>query len=233
MLGLDPWFSAWNCRLLRLLFWAVPHRGRTDTVFDFLVFNHLATSWIFAACFYVLWAMEDSRQGWRRRRLLQVPVAFCVALLITLIVRPWISWPPPVLNPAFRPLYPSYFWSNSNPDSFPSHATLLYFVVAAGIWPLKKWLSVVLGVLVLLLISLPRIYVGGHYPIDVLASLLLVVLVLPLVWRWPVPEPVSRWLVTQEPSRIIREVLVILWVFELGESFGSITSVLRRFWHFG
>lgn len=215
------------------MFGALPHSRGTDAVFDFLIFNHLATTWIFAACFYVWWTIGDSDQGWPRRRLLQICAAFSIAVLISLVVRPWISWPPPVLNPAFRPLYPSYFWSNSNQNSFPSHATLAYFVVAAGMWPLKKWLSVVLGGLVLFLIALPRIYVGGHYPIDVFASLILVAIVLPLVWRCPVPEPVNRWLVTQTRSRIVREFLVILWVFELGESFGSITSALRRFWHFG
>jgi membrane-associated phospholipid phosphatase len=233
LLGSDPWFSSWNYDALRLLFGAVPHSRSIDAVFDFLIFNHLVTTWIFVACFYVLWATQDSQQGWRRRRLLQIPIPLCVAVLISLIVRPWVSWPPPVLNPAFRSLYPSYFWSNSNQDSFPSHATLVYFVVATGIWPLKKWLSVVLALLVLLLIALPRIYVGGHYPIDVFASLLLVFLVLPLVWRFPVPEPVSKWLITQERGRIARELLLILWLFELGESFGSVTSILRRFWHFG
>jgi len=228
----DPWFSEWNYRTLQALFHVLPHRGSTDTLFDFLDFNQLVSTWIFAASFYLFWIIDYGRTMWRRCRLFQIVVAFGIAIPITLIVRPWISWPAPVLNPRFRVLYPSYFWGNGNLNSFPSHSTLAYFMVAAGVWPLNRRASLWLSVGVLTLISLPRLYVGGHYPIDVLASLVLVIVVLALVWRWQVPASVASWLVRSGPGTFLREFLLILWVFELGEGFRGSTNILFEIRHY-
>jgi len=173
---------------------------------------------------------------WRRGRLFQIVVAFGIAMLITLVIRPWIAWPAPVLNPRFRGLYPNYFWSNGNFDSFPSHATLAYFMMAAGLWPLSRRASLWLVVAVLMLVSIPRIYVGGHYPIDVLASLVLVIAILALIWHWHVPASIGCWLVQNGPGALVRELLLILWVFELGEGFrgstGILTLIKQHPWHY-
>ncbi len=98
------------------------------------------------------------------------------------------------MNPTFQGLYTRYLWNTGTADCFPSHSTLIYFTVAAGFWPLSRWVSLILSAAVQGMISLPRVYVGGHYPIDVLASLLLTLLILPLAWRWRVPEAVTNWL---------------------------------------
>jgi undecaprenyl-diphosphatase len=224
----EPWFSNWNYGIMQLLFGAIPHNATTDTAFDSLSRNHLASTWIFAAVFYVFWSIQDSRTPWRRSHLFQIIVAFGIAVLISLVVRPWIAWPAPVLNPRFQGLYPAYFWSNKNFNSFPSHSTLAYFMVAVGLWPLSKRATVWLSFAVLLLVSLPRVYLGGHYPIDVVASLMLVIVVLEMVWCWDVPTAVVRLLVEAGPAAVARELLLILWVFELGEGFRGITYMVLQ-----
>jgi membrane-associated phospholipid phosphatase len=228
----QPWFPEWNYRALQVLFHFVPHGRGTDILFDFLVRDRLLSTWIFAAAFYVFWAIDDSRTAWRRSRLFQVVFAFGIAVLISLIIRPWIAWPAPVLNPAFRDLYPMYFWSNGNSNCFPSHATLAYFMVAAGLWPLNRGSSVVLAVVVLALISLPRVYIGGHYPIDVFASLVLGIAVLGAVWQCPIPSNLRDWLNQKGREATVREFLLILWVFELGEGFSGSTSILNKLRHY-
>ena len=211
-------------RATQWLFRLVRHRGSTDTFFDFLTFNHLVSTWIFAAVFYLYWRIHDERTMWRRWRLTQAAIAFAAAVGITLIVRPWIAWPAPALNPTFRPLYPNYFWGNGSYDSFPSHATLAYFIVAAGVWPLNRRLAVALAVWVLVFISFPRIFVGGHYPIDVIASLALGIVVLLVIWQWNPGQTRLEWLVS--PRNAWRELVLILWLFELGEEFGGLTNAL-------
>jgi membrane-associated phospholipid phosphatase len=230
--GIVPAPGGWNYDLLRRLFQAIPHGWTSDTLFDFLVADSLVSTWIFAAAFYVFWSMDDSRIRWRRCRLLQVVVAFAVAVAISLVVRPWISWPAPSLNRDFQPLYPNYFWNQGNADCFPSHSTLTYFTISAGLWPLSRRLSLILSAAVLALVSLPRVYVGGHYPIDILASLALVAAVLALVWRWRVPEKVADWLTEKSPAGKIRELALILWVFELGEGFRGATYIVTTVRHY-
>src|SRR6266446_3151045 len=105
MMTLEPLLSDWNYRLMQLLFHVVRHRGSTDTVADFIVSNHLASTWIFGASFYLLWIIDDDRRLWRRMRLFQIVVGVTIAVLISMVVRPWIAWPAPALSPRFRVLY--------------------------------------------------------------------------------------------------------------------------------
>lgn len=187
---------------------------------------------MFAAAFYLYWSIDDSWTELRRGRLVQAVAALVLAVLISLVVRPWIAWPAPALNPSFRPLYPSYFWGNGSPDSFPSHSTLAYFTIAAGLWPLSRRVSLALSGAVLGLVVLPRVYVGGHYPVDVVAALALTAGALPLAWRWHLPQPLAKWLIEKGPRTAGRELLLILFVFELGEGFKGSTYLLANIRHY-
>lgn len=228
----QPWLAEANYKILHYLFHVIRHRSFTDTLFDFLTFNHLVNTWMFAAVFYIYWHIEDEQKKYRRTRLTQVVIAFAVAVFLTLVVRPWIHWPAPSLNPAFQALYPGYFWGNGSYDSFPSHATLAYIMIALGVWPFNKRLSTILIVVVLFFISFPRMFVGGHYPIDVAASLVLGVVMVLLAWKWRIPSKVSDWLVATGRAAIFRELLVVLWVFELGEEFRGITNLVFHVRHY-
>jgi membrane-associated phospholipid phosphatase len=228
----EPWFSDWNYEVMRHLFGIIPHNTSTDNAFEFLSRNHLASTWIFAAVFYVFWSIQDSRTPWRRSHLFQIIVAFGIAVLISLVVRPWIAWPAPALSPRFQTFYPSYFWRNGSYNSFPSHSTLAYILVSVGVGRLNWRIGVVLSVLVIPLISLPVIYVGGHYPIDIISSIVLAIFVLVLVWQWSAPVPLANWLARPGRKAAVRELLLILWIFELAEGFRSATNILISVKHY-
>jgi len=228
----EPWFSNWNYGIMRYLFNAIPHNTSNDIAFEFLSRNRLATTWIFAAVFYVFWSIQDSRTLWRRSHLFKIIVAFGIAVLVSLGVRPWIAWPAPALSPRFQAFYPSYCWGNGSYNSFPSHSTLAYMLVSLGLGRLDWRISVVLSVLVIPLISIPLIYLGGHYPIDVISSVMLAILVLALVWQWSVPIPLVNWLVRPGRRAALRELLLILWIFELAEGFRGATDLLINIKHY-
>jgi undecaprenyl-diphosphatase len=226
-----PWFAGWNYRLLQVLFHIVPHSATIDSFFEFLVSNHLVSTWIFAACFYWFWAQDDEERSWRRQRLVQVVIAIAVTVVFTLLIRPWIRWPAPGRNPSFRDLYPPYFWNEGTLNSFPSHATLVYFSVAVGFWSFNRRLTAALTLLVLALVSVPRIYLGGHYPIDVIASILLGVAAVALLARSRLPNIFAEWLERTRPSPALREFLLLIWIFELGEGFQGSMSILTSIRH--
>jgi membrane-associated phospholipid phosphatase len=215
----EPWFTHWNHGLLEILFHYIRHGGMPDHISDFLVLNPIVSTWIFAAAFYTFWMRDDEQKGWRRRCLFRAVVAFGIATLITFVLRPWISWPAPSRNPDFQSLYPQYLWGQGSVDCFPSHSTLAYFVVAVGFWPLNRWLSSCLSLLVLLVISLPRVYIGGHYPVDLLASVILALLVLAVAWQLNIPPAVTDWLVARGRGSAIRDLLLFFWTLELAEGF--------------
>lgn len=215
----NPWFSRFNHRALELLFHYIPHGPASDSIFGFLLTRSLVSTWVFGAAFYVIWAKEDGQKAYRRSYLLRSVVAFVMAVVITVVPRPWISWPAPARNPDFQGLYPNYFWGQGTNNCFPSHATLAYFIVAVGFWPINRCLSAALLVLELLVVSLPRIYVGGHYPIDVLASMLLGLVAVAVVWNCPVPSWAPNWLARRGPGTMVRDLLLFIWTFELADGF--------------
>ena len=224
--------------MLQEFFLLFPHNGARDTLAQFLTTNALSSTWIFAAAFYAYWRIEDARTRWRRARLLETFVAFSLAMLVTLAVRPWIAWPAPSLISPFQQLYPDYFWHEGNPNSFPSHSTLVYLIVAAGIWPFKRWLSALLTLLVLLVISLPRIYVGGHYPVDVIAAILLAGIAVWAAHAICSQVRVSTLLAQIVSKGLLLEIFLFLWLFELAEGFRSsyfiatkLAEAVRSIWH--
>lgn len=150
-------------------------------------------------------------------------------MVATATVRPWIAWPAPSLIQPFRALYPDYFWNEGNPNCFPSHSTLIYLIVAAGFWPLKKWLSTLLMLWVLVGISLPRMYVGGHYPIDILAAILLTAVALLVTRRICTTARVSALITHIISKKILLELFLFLWLFELAEGFRSSYYIAIRF----
>lgn len=217
-----PIFSDWNYHVLRDFFWLLPHTGSRDTLAQFLTVNALASTWIFSAVFFLFWRIEDKRREWRRSCLLEVVFAFFLAMIVTLAWRPWIGWAAPSLVPRFQMLYPDYFWNDGNHNCFPSHSTLIYLLVAAGFWPFKRWVSALLMLWVLLGISAPRVYVGGHYPIDVLAGIVIAAVAL-WIARWICATPRIAGLFSQIITKdgISLDLFLFLWLFELAEGFRS------------
>jgi membrane-associated phospholipid phosphatase len=215
----DPWFSHWNYILLKGLFRSIPHTPNADDLFGLVITYPFLGTWFFAVCFYVLWASDDEEQYHRRSYLLRAVLAVGAAFLFTAIIRPWIKWPAPVLNPEFQGLFPHYLWGHGSGNCFPSHSTLAYFTVTMGLWRVNRAMSVFLSLLVLACVSTPRMYLGGHYPIDIAFSALLGLCVLVGMWRLPMPNGASNWLVRRGRGTIVRDCLFFLWTFELGEGF--------------
>ncbi len=133
--------------------------------------NVLGGFW-YAAAIFILWVQgaRSSKQN-ARRRVLTILLATGLAILLTILAGDVVSWLPPSRHPLLADLYPPYFGSNPNTNSFPSQSTALYSAVAAGIYSLDALLGSILWVGVAILVALPRVYVGGHYPSDVLAGL--------------------------------------------------------------
>ena len=225
----EPWFAEWNHAVLEHLFRILPFTWLRITIAEIFNYNSLASTWVFAIVFYLYWRREDERTLWRRSRLIEGTVACWLVVLATLPMRPWISWPSPMHVPFFQDLYPGHLGTAGTPNSFPSDSTLVYLTVAIGFAPLSRKVCASLIVFTLLAVSLPRIYLGGHYPIDVLASIVLSVTAAILVRLWSVRPGMSRFLEWAATRGSLTELVLFLWLFELGEGFRSGTDLLHTF----
>jgi membrane-associated phospholipid phosphatase len=222
-MSVDPWFSSLNYELFRFLFSHIPPSNATEDWCGTLISNSPLSCWIFAFCFYHFWTINDSQKLLRRRYLIDSTTALGLGITITIVLRPWVHWPAPVLNKNFQTLFPQHLWGNGNGNCFPSHSTLVYFTIAVGFWRLSRSLSVALAVVTLAFISFPRVYEGGHYPIDVAFSCGLTISTLLLVRHWPVLGKISNWLAEDNsPAGPLRQLVLFGWLFELADGFHSV-----------
>src|SRR5580658_1881687 len=224
-----PWFYSFNHLLLAGLVRLFPLTDRRMNLAQFFMENRLVSGFVFAAAVYYFWSFRDERTEWRRARILEAIAACVGAVVFTLALRPFVGALPPSQTPEFQGLFPPYLWTSGEGNSFPSHSTLVYFVMSAGLWPLGRRISAILCAWTLLAVSLPRVYIGGHYPTDVLASVAIAMAFLWLAWR----AGESRWgirlldrIALGEPWI---ELAIFFWLFEVGEGFRSAGEIVLWF----
>lgn len=226
-----PWFYKFNHWLLAALIRLFPFTDARMDLAQFFMSNRLVSGFAFAAACYYFWSLRDDRTAWRRARIIEASAACLSAALLMLAIRPFIGALAPARAPEYQQLFPPYLWEMGSGNSFPSHSTLVYFTIAAGLWPIQRKISAILCAWVLLAISLPRVYIGGHYPTDVLASVVIAIAVLWLMWRVGETRLGARTLDHLTGGAMWVELAMFLWLFELGESFRSALEIAKLFVH--
>jgi undecaprenyl-diphosphatase len=140
------------------------------------------TPLIYAALFIIAWfALPKSEEGKRHA----LVVSFCsgvLALLINVVISHiWFRARPFAVLPkgSFTQLVP-----HSNDASFPSDHTSGSFAFASGAWGRSaKWVSYSFTTIAVLTM-VARVYVGVHWPTDVLASVIVGIVAGRIMWRF-------------------------------------------------
>ena len=222
-----PRFFKINHWILETLFRLFPFTDFRMNCAQFFIYNRLVSGFVFSAACYYFWSLRDERTVWRRARIIELTVACIAAVLVTLALRPFIGSLPPSRDSGFQQLFPPYLWDIGSGNSFPSHSTLVYFVMAAGLWPISRKVSAILCAWVLLAVSLPRVYIGGHYPSDVAASLVIGVAALWVAWRAGESRRAVQVLDRLAGGGMWVELAMFWWLFEAGEGFRSTGEIAK------
>jgi undecaprenyl-diphosphatase len=192
-------FAQFDLPILRFL---AALSGKSDA-FDRLI--HAISSYdIFEGVFMMslLWfswfhgraeATDDERRK-RRARLLIVLVGSIVIVAFSRVLQL-------VLNIHQRPIlsdigltFPAFIdrrfldpW-----NSFPSDHAMLFFAFATGLWRIKRSLGMIAYLWQGIVIDLPRVYLGIHYPSDVVAGWVLGILCMLAFEKLPLGRPALR-----------------------------------------
>jgi undecaprenyl-diphosphatase len=167
---------------ISIFFNSFAHRWWTfDEIVSFIEINELVKGGLFLTVFFFLWfqSKEETRSAevTEKRQILLYTLLVCIPGL--LVVRALAALLPfrarPLDNPVLhlRPTAgfdPHHFvpWS-----SFPSDHAFLFFALAAGMFLVNRKVGYLLYLHSILLIAVPRLIIGIHYPSDLIVGALL------------------------------------------------------------
>ncbi len=156
------------------------HFSQHSWMFDQLIVsiadNNLFKGVVLVTIFWWAWFKREARDSHNREHILItlssciVAIALARSLAVTL---PFRSRPIHEANLQFIIPYGEnptvlYGWS-----SFPSDHAVLFFTMAAGLLFISKPAGIFAIIYTVLFISLPRIYLGLHYPTDIIGGAVL------------------------------------------------------------
>ena len=176
-----------------------------------------------------LWFADDSRE--RRSRMLAGLLATCVAIGLSL----WIQFhlathTRPLLDPAIPLNIAEPGWSLDwdRRDSFPSDTATLYFALATVIFLENRLVGPFCLLWVAVIIAVPRVIFGWHYPTDIVGSLVLGLACVPLFNTIPYLRMLfERTLIQFESRMYIVHALVFIFLMEAFETFLSLQKLLK------
>jgi len=187
----------------------------------------------YAAAMFIFW-VQSARHGQRstRVRIITTIIGSAITILLTLLVGLVIAWPPPMRDPELAHFFPPYIDRNPNESSFPSMSTALYASVAAGIYSIHRTAGFFLWVALPLLVSLPRMYVGGHWFSDIVAGLILALIgyaVARCLLESRVLAPLEAAIAGNQHFMVITEFLVFAWILQVAVEFREGVWLVRAF----
>jgi undecaprenyl-diphosphatase len=164
---------------LGLLSWLNTFAQCSVTVDNFLVLlsnTHLLKGGVVMAILWAEWFHREGDHLGRRQTILATLVGCFVALVVAralAVALPFRVRPLHASTLAFRLPYGLNPKELINWSSFPSDHATFFAGFATGLSFLSRWRGGVVWVYVLIMICLPRVYLGIHYPTDILVGMLI------------------------------------------------------------
>jgi undecaprenyl-diphosphatase len=169
-----------------LLLWINSPAGQNGVVDKFmydLADSDLVKGGIFLAFYWGLWFDRDGSQQ------RDVVVALAAAIITAILSRGLQVGLPFHLRPLHTPGIGVHVPVGVDPailntfSSFPRDHAMLFCALSVPIWWRSRWLGAAAMLWTVLLIALPRVYLGYHFPSDVIAGAVLGVIVMVVLCR--------------------------------------------------
>jgi undecaprenyl-diphosphatase len=221
--------NAFDTSIIHFLNGFSHHSVMFDSFVGFLADNSLLKGGVMMALFWWVWAEGDDAKPERHELLLFGLFASVFAVFLARILALMLPFR---ARPIHNPLLGFQIPYEMNPDtllrwsSFPSDHAALFFALATSLWFVSKRTGLLAYCYAFFVICLPRIYVGIHYPTDIIAGALLGIGTAALsnvLWlRKSVTQPLLGW-IERIPAR--GYVFLFLFSFEIGEQFDSLRHI--------
>jgi undecaprenyl-diphosphatase len=199
-----------------------------DAAISVLVDTPLAKGALFMAIVWGLWFKSRDDVA-RRHALIVSTFGAVVAVIVSRILQHVI---PSHSRPLHTPDLGFKLLSGETPDtlnmwnSFPSDHAVLFFALSMGLWYQSRKLGYIAMLWTLLVICLPRLYLGYHWPSDVVGGAIFGLLLMMAIERmfrgarWP--ERLMQW---EARHRVAFYGLAFVTTYEIATLFGDLRHI--------
>jgi membrane-associated phospholipid phosphatase len=160
-----------------------------DLFFAWQQDNFAITGILFMAGFYWFWCYPDAARDDRRSIIINMFPAIFVALVLNRVIALWLPFRErPMYDPSIAFVNPDVdgqiHFNMENWSSFPSDTATYFFTMLAAIWLISRRAAIGYALYAVVFLLVTRIYLGVHYPGDILGGAVLGVVTMLALNRW-------------------------------------------------
>ncbi len=196
-----------------------------DNTIDVIVGSNLIKGGFVVSMFWFFWFKKSNKITFNRERIIITMVASLIAIVAARVLALTLPFRMrPFLNPELH-FVPPFGKGPKNLEawsSFPSDHAVLFFSLATGIFLISRKLGIFTYLYVLLFVCFPRLYMGYHYPTDIIMGAAIGVLITLLISIRKISQPfIQRVFQFSEKNPGLFFVLFFLLTFQIATLFSD------------